>query len=98
MFNEIVLMNVMISMTLFTNFIPYSEQQYLNGWIYISLILFSVFVNLSIIFYDNLNYLRLILTMLFNNRNNLKLKFIDILMQKGIIEMRDLNLFYTKNS
>ena len=85
-------MNVIITMTQFTDFISNAEQQYQYGWVYISLILLSFCVNLWFVFLDNINFFRLLIIMIYNNRKNLKHKIMDLLKKKGILEISDSKL------
>jgi hypothetical protein len=72
-------------MTLFTDFTSDGELQYQYGWIYIGLILITFFVNLMFIFLDIINHIRVIIIMIYNNRNDLTFKIIDLLIKQGII-------------
>ena len=85
-------MNVIITMTQFTDFISNAEQQYQYGWVYISLILLSFCVNLWFVLLDNINFFRLLIIMIYNNRKNLKHKIMDLLKKKGILEISDSKL------
>ena len=65
-------------------------MQYKYGWIFIAVILILFLSNLFFVFLEILNQFRLVVIMIYNNWNNLRLKFLDLIVQKGILHIEDL--------
>ena len=65
-------------------------MQYKYGWIFIAVILILFLSNLFFVFLEILNQFRLVVIMIYNNWNNLRLKFLDLIVQKGILDIEDL--------